>query len=178
MFHAFNSSRLAWLGIGIGIGLLATLMAVGLWPETPVHAVATDRYETFAMATGPVDEEFEAVYFLDFLTGDLRATVLGKMGNAFTAFYTYNVSTDFGVERGKGRFMMVTGLANRVRGTGAFQPSAAVVYVAEITSGQVAAYGIPWAKTQHSRGGVMQPMALVPLAMTRFRAAGGGAPGP
>ena len=178
MFHASKSSRFIWLGIGMGIGLLATLMAVGLWPETPVHAVATDRYETFAMATGPVDEEFEAVYFLDFLTGDLRASVLGRMGNAFTAFYAYNVKNDFGVESGKGRYMMVTGLANRVRGSGAFQPSAAVVYVAEVTTGQVAAYGIPWAKTQHSRGQVMPTTPLVPLAMTRFRAAGGGAPGP
>ena len=59
-----------WL-VAVGIGLVAGLVLSGFWPHTPLYAVATDRIETFAMATGPVDDEVEAVYFLDFLTGDL-----------------------------------------------------------------------------------------------------------
>ena len=54
------------------------LVLSGLWPQTPLHATATDRSDTFAIATGAVDDDTEAVYFLDFLTGDLRAVVLGR----------------------------------------------------------------------------------------------------
>ena len=55
----------------------------GFWPSVPLHAVATDKIETFSMATGPVESDYEAVYFLDHLTGDLHAYVVGRMGNGF-----------------------------------------------------------------------------------------------
>ena len=175
MFHRFNHGRLVWLAIGVGIGVAGGL---GLWPEQPIHAVATDRYETYGMATGPVDEDFEAVYFIDFLTGDLRAVVLGRQGGQFTAFYAYNVLNDLGVDPSKNpRFLMCTGLANVRRGTGRARPSIAVLYVAEITTGQVAAYAIPWSKGDHAAGQMIGPMPLIPVAKTRFRAApAGGAP--
>jgi hypothetical protein len=71
MFHVLKHRRLVWLGMG----LVGGLILCGVWPQTPLHAVATDRSETFAVATGFVDEGIEAVYFLDFLTGDLSAVV-------------------------------------------------------------------------------------------------------
>ena len=57
--------------MAIGLGLS------GFWPNTPSTPSVTDRAETFAMATGPVDDEVEAVYFLDFLTGDLGGRGVG-----------------------------------------------------------------------------------------------------
>ena len=62
-------TRLAFLGLGLAIGMLLA----GLWPNTPLHAVATDRSESFLMATGGLDEGIEGVYVLDCLTGELRA---------------------------------------------------------------------------------------------------------
>jgi hypothetical protein len=171
MFHVIKCSRLVWLGIGLVGGLILG----GLWPQAPLHAVSTDRAQTFAMATGPVDDEFEAVYFLDFLTGDLNAVVLGRQGNAFTAFYFYkNIVNDLGVDPSKNpRYMMVTGMANlRLAGT-RVRPSAAAVYVAEIGTGKVAAYAIPWSKNAHAAGQIIGPAPLRPLAVTRFRAAAG-----
>ena len=53
----------------------------GFWPSVPLHAVATDKIETFSMATGHVEVDYEAVYFLDHLTGDLRAFVVGRLAN-------------------------------------------------------------------------------------------------
>ncbi|MHC4179830.1 MAG: hypothetical protein ACYSWU_20165 [Planctomycetota bacterium] len=169
MFHVLSHSRLVWLGIGLVGGLLIC----GTWPQTPLHAVATDRAQTFAMATGPVDDEFEAVYFLDFLTGELNAVVLGRQGNAFTAFYTYkNLVNDLGVDPSKNpKYMMVTGMANLRRGTGRLRPSLSAVYVAEVTTGKVAAYAIPWSKNAHASGQIIGPAPLMPLAATRFRAA-------
>ena len=69
-----KTSALVWLGLG----LLAGLLVAGFWPSVPLHAVATDKIETFSMATGPVEPEYEAVYFLDHLTGDLHAYVIGR----------------------------------------------------------------------------------------------------
>ena len=117
MLRKFRQNRLVWLAFG----LLAGLLIGGVLPNTPLHAVATDRIDTFAMATGPVDDDVEAVFFLDFLTGDLRAVVLGRQGKGFTAFYEYNaVFNDLGIDPNKTpKFMMVTGSANLRRGGGA-----------------------------------------------------------
>ncbi len=167
MFRRSLDSRFAWLAVGLIVGFVLS----GLLPRAPIHAVATDRIDTFAIATGPVDSEFEAVYFLDFLTGDLRATVLGKNAGAFTAFFHYNVLQDLGVDPTKNpRFLMVTGMAALRRGGARLQPSLSVVYVAEVTTGNVAAYAIPWSPTMHTANQpMMQP--LVPVAVTRFRPA-------
>ena len=152
MFHPLKYSRIAWLGIGLVGGLILG----GMWPQTPLHAVATDRCRTFAMATGPVDEEVEAVYFLDFLTGDLNAVVLGRRGVMFTGFYHYpgnSLFNDLGVDPAK-------------------NPS----YMMEVTTGKVGAYAIPWDRSVYATGRIMPPMPLQPLAATRFRAAAAVAP--
>jgi hypothetical protein len=176
MFQPLKYSPIAWLGIGLVGGLILG----GMWPQTPLHAVATDRCRTFAMATGPVDEEVEAVYFLDFLTGDLNAVVLGRQGTTFTAFYHYpgiNLFNDLGVDPAKNpSYMMTTGMVN-LRGVAArVRPSVSVVYVAEVTTGKVGAYAIPWDKAVYATGRIMPPMPLQPLAATRFRAAAAVAP--
>jgi len=156
--------------VAVAIGLLGGLALSGFWPHTPLYAVATDRIDTFGMATGPVDSEIEAVYFLDFLTGDLRAVVLGKQLGTWTGFFQANVSTDLGIDsRQNPKFLMVTGLCSLRRGGGnRLQPSSAMCYVAEMTSGKVAAYAIPWSPSQYAAG---QPqnwdMKLV--GVTRFR---------
>ena len=69
MAYRLQQSRLVWLGIGLCVGLLSR----GSSPHTPLHAWSNDRYDDFAIATGPMDETTEAIYFLDFLTGDLKA---------------------------------------------------------------------------------------------------------
>ncbi len=174
MLERLLTGRFAWLAVGLVLGLVAG----GLWPQSPIHAVATDSLDTFAMATGPVDEDVEAVFFLDFLTGELRATVLNKQAGKFTAFFRYNVLNDLGVDPAKNpKFLMVTGMANLRRGGSRMQPGLAVVYVAEITTGNVAAYAVPWNPAAHNAGRVLTE-ALVPLDVTKFRnvAAVGAAP--
>ncbi len=53
--------------------LLIGIVLGGFLPHIPLHAVATDRGETYIIATGLLDTDVEAVYFLDCLTGDLFA---------------------------------------------------------------------------------------------------------
>ena len=167
--------------LAMGIGLAAGLVLSGFWPHTPLHAVCTDRSDTFAMATGPVDNEVEAVYFLDFLTGDLGALVMGRQPRTWTGFFRTNVSTDLGIDSQKNpKFMMVTGIdALRRSGGSTVNPSSAVCYVAEVTSGKLAAYAIPWSGPRYAANQV-QNGALVLVAATQFRQAvpgTGAAPG-
>jgi hypothetical protein len=171
-----------WSGwLWLVMGLMGGLVLAGFWPSTPLHAVATDRFESFAVATGPVDEATEAVYFMDFLTGDLSAVVIGKMasgGFGVTGHYGINVGQALNVGQGKKpRFLMVTGMADLARGgrASAVQPSKAVVYVAEVTSGRCAAFAIPFNAQAHRTGRFTQA-ALVSVAVFPFRNAA--APGP
>jgi len=168
MYHKIRRNQLAWLAIGLIVGLLIG----SLCPHTPLHATATDRFENFAIATGEVDDGVEAIYFLDFLTGELRAAVLSKQRPPkFNAFYQRNIAEDLGVIPGSNpRYLMVTGQVNIRRGAARMSPSSSVVYVAEITSGQVAAYGIPWNADRHASGQIFKG-EILPIAITRFRTA-------
>ena len=82
----------------VGIGLLGGMVAERFWPQTPLYAVATDRIDTFGMATGPVDDEVEAVYFLDFLTGDLKRPWCSGNSRAPGPASSANVAADLGVD--------------------------------------------------------------------------------
>jgi hypothetical protein len=166
-----------WL-VAVVVGVLGGFALSGFWPHTPLYAVATDRVDTFGMATGPVDSEVEAVYFLDFLTGDLRAVVMGKQPNTWTGFYQGNVAADLGIDPQQNpKYLMVTGICSIRRSGGArLQPSSALCYVAELTSGQVAAYAIPWSPSMYAAG-QPQNAPLKCVGVTRFRQAMGAGPG-
>jgi hypothetical protein len=139
----FNS-RQAWLVLGIVLGLIVGLNLAGIWPQIPVQATATHGQDGFAVATGPLSGDIEAVYVLDYLTGDLKAAVINLQTGQFMTAYEYNVTKDLAGANPKGaRYAMVTGVADLRRG-GLGQMGQSVVYVAEFTSGKLAAYGVPW----------------------------------
>ena len=168
MAHRWKHNPVLWLAIGLMAGVAISPFC----PHAPLHATATDRYDTFAIATGYVDEGLEAIYFLDFLTGDLRAAMLSKqIPTRFNAFFERNIIQDLGVDPSKNpRYLMVTGMADIRRGGSKLKPSAAVVYVAEITTGQVAAYALPWDTSSHAAGQVFKS-EIIPMAKFQFRTA-------
>ena len=151
-----KTSALAWLGLG----LLAGLMVAGFWPSVPLHAVATDKIETFSMATGLVEGEtysYEAVYFLDHLTGDLNAFIVGRNRTGFGVLQhsRCNVLQDFKTEGEKTpKFLMATGLCDLNRGGrgGTSLPTRSVVYVADVVSGTAVAYAMLYNPTAHNTG--------------------------
>ena len=165
-----------WL-IALAIGLACGIVLGGYWPHTPLYAVATDHSETFSMATGPLDTDVEAVYLLDFLTGELKAIVLGKQPGTFTGFYMANVAKDLGIDPQKNpKFLMVTGMVGLRRGGGNRTPaSAAVCYVAEISSGKMAAYAVPWSASMYSSGQAQNGQLFL-VGETRFRTPIGSGP--
>lgn len=156
----------SWLALGLGVLLGAGAVAMWptfgdegqpppgwRWPTQPVGGVASAGAENFVIATGPVDNDVEALYFLDFLTGDLRAAILNRRNPGFNAFFEYNITKDFDLGSTKNpKYLMVTGLANIPRGQGGTQIASSAVYIAEANTGQLAAYMLPWNSTLFNAG--------------------------
>ena len=184
--------------LGALLGLVAGLMAGGLWPDTPLHAVASDRAEGFILATGAADGNCEAVYFLDGISGTLNAGVLSRMGRPFQAFYKANIGSDLtarietlnqaikqanlAARRGSTpptpqiqapqnpHFLMVTGAADIRPSMGAREkPGLSVVYVAETNTGIVMVYGLPWDASKHAAN-MPEQEQLIPLTGYQFTA--------
>ena len=166
MVHALPTGRALWLGCGV----LAGLVLSGLLPHAPLHATATDRQENFAIATGKVEDAIEAVYTLDFLTGQLTAAVLNPNTKQFSLIYSRNIMSDLKVEQGKSpKYLMVTGDAD-LRGSGQAQMGASVVYVAELTSGNMGEYALEFSRDWLNTPGSSQKL-FIPLQVVPFRSA-------
>ena len=89
----------------------------GLWPQIPVHASATHGQENFAIATGPIGVDIEAVYILDYLTGELKAAVLNLQTGKFMSFFEHNITKELPVGTGKNpHYLMVTGMCDMAQG--------------------------------------------------------------
>ncbi len=161
-------SRQAWLVLGIVLGLVVGLNVAGIWPQIPVQATATHGQDGFAIATGPLSGDIEAVYVLDYLTGDLKGAVLNLQTGQFMTAYEYNVGKDLAGSGVKNpRYAMVTGVADLRRG-GLGQMGQSVVYVAEFSSGKLAAYGMPWTTGRENvLAAVKSPFVL--LNIVKFR---------
>lgn len=172
--NVFMRSRLGFLSAGLIAGLVIGLNLQGVWPSMPLHATATHGQENFAVCTGFVDDEIEAIYFLDFVTGDMKAVVLAMRGpraGKFNALFEYNILQDFNAGQDKSpKYLMVTGQANLPRGRANFQFAKSVVYITEASTGQMGCYTIPWSSTAQAAG---QPVRaqFQPLDKYQFRTA-------
>ena len=161
-------------GLGVSVGMQLRGGGGVSLPAIPVEAATAQNYENFAVATGPVDDNVEAFYFLDFLTGNLRATAINTRQGAFGAFYEYNIAQDFDTAGAKNpKYLMVTGSAKIPRGRGNTQIAGSVVYVTEATTGQMAAYIMPWNSSMQAAGkqqiGTFMKIADVQLRDTFVR---------
>ncbi|MCA9189236.1 MAG: hypothetical protein R3E01_06365 [Pirellulaceae bacterium] len=116
---------------------------------TPVSATATD---SFAAATGPVSEDVDGLFLLDYLTGELQCLALSRQTGTFTARFNINVFAHLGIDRSKRpNFLMLTGTVAFPRGTTPARPAESVVYVVDANTGHYAAYGIPWREEMYDR---------------------------
>jgi len=107
------------------------------------------------LATGYVAPDTEAVYCLDQLTGRLSAGVLSRKDGRFQGLYERNINSDLAeVLRQKGvttplsvapQYTMVTGeVYTENRGASLWKVAKSVVYIAEVNTGMLLVYTIPW----------------------------------
>jgi hypothetical protein len=162
MPQTINRKRLSWVALGVLVGFLLSV----LMPAQPLHAVATSGVDNFQLSTGLLDNTVEGVYFLDGLTGILKGAAMNVVNYQFTTVFETNVLNDMKLDPSKSpKFLMVTGLAELRRTATQFQPGIALIYVAELNSGTLAAYAVQW-----NIGRTTQ--AMPGMAMTQFRLLG------
>jgi hypothetical protein len=159
--------------LGIFVGAVVAAAWVGVGQGSLVQATATHGQSNFAIATGPVANGIEAFYFLDFLTGDLRAAVISRRTAEFTAVFGRNIQGDFGQLVKNPKYLMVTGMADLPRGRASTQIGTSLVYVAEASSGVVCAYAVPFNSSLNSAGkpqsGTLELIASGPFRKTVVR---------
>lgn len=155
------------LGAMVGAATLAIL------PSNELKAVSANSNDKFSMATVSVTtgfEDTEAVFILDHLTGLMRGGIMNNSGQ-FSYTYFYNVASDFQINPAtpEPRYSIVAGRAS-LRGAGGNQPANGVLYVAELTSGRVLAYGFPVPRGR----GSSSPIPMLRLDGFGFRESVGG----
>ena len=165
-----SDRKLVWLTLGFAAGLAMA----SIWPHEPMQAASSDRNEKFAIITVPVNTGAgivaggEAVFVVDFLTGRLTGARLGRTrrsGTAFINFYYRNLAEDFQVNAGGDPFYAVSEGAAEIQGQGGAQWGQSALYVAELNSGKVGAYAIPFSVSQTPQ----KPVPLFPIDTFPFR---------
>lgn len=164
-----TSRRTPWLILALGITLGAGLMLLN--PGQPLKASSANSNDKFSMTTVPVSTvpfDTEAVFVLDHLTGVLSGSVLNSQTGGFSHIYRHNVAADFQLNPAtpEPKYSLVGGAAT-MRAGGGNQPANGVVYVAELTSGGVIAYGFA---VPRGRGGPA-PIPMVRIDGFPFREA-------
>jgi hypothetical protein len=127
-----------------------------------LKAMASHGGDNFAIATGPVDDEVEGLFTVDYLTGDLQCFVPNPRTGGMAGMFKANVANDLAVERGKKPYYLIaTGQFNFASSTGNQRPASCLVYIVDANSGDVACYTFPWNKSA-TAAGVTQatPMTL------------------
>lgn len=151
-------------------GLIAGIGLASIWPHEPVAAAAgSDRNEKFALVTAQLDLNTEAVFVLDFLTGRLTGASLNRTrnGTGFVYYYYRNVAEDFQIAGNATPYYAITSGFAEIQNRGGAQWGQSALYIAEMNSGKVAAYAIPYRITQVPQ----PPVPIVPLANFPFREA-------
>jgi len=146
-------------------GFIAGAALVSIWPHEPLTASQSDRNEKFVLLSAPMALDTEAVFVLDNLTGRLTGAALGRTrnGTGFTNFFYANLAEDFKAS-GETYYAITAGIAD-IQNRGGAQWGAAAIYVAELSSGMVGAYAVPYRITQVPG----PPVPLVPVATFPFR---------
>ena len=172
------------LGFIAGAGaLVAVGFVAGAWFPRPgqlpkAQALTALADESFAVCTVPIGAGAEALFMLDFETGDLSGGVLGAGSPPrFAGAYKHNVLKDLGFKAGQAKnpkFLLVSGAAD-LQANGNAQFASSVLYVTDSSTGTTVAYGIPW---NQQAGAAVAPFVaeLLPLDVARPR--GGAAKAP
>jgi hypothetical protein len=160
-----RNSRRAWLLVGFVVGYAVA----SYWPHEPLQASTSDRNEKFAMVTAPLQLGSEGVFVLDFLTGRIWGAALGRTRNRslFLQIYHRNIADDFKIDANAEPFYAITSGGADIPNAAGVQYAGSALYVAEMNSGKVAAYAIPYQITQQK----LPVRPLIPIDFFSFREA-------
>lgn len=142
-----NPRSVLWLSLGLVLGLVVAWTI----PHEPAFATNSDRDSEFAVFTVPVGnlaagiaDPIDAVFILDFQTGQLRGAVLNRQTGTFTSFYFIDLTKEFGISpNAKPKFAVSSG-NGQINNQGGPNMASGMIYIAEMTTGKCLAYTFPW----------------------------------
>ncbi|NIP86453.1 MAG: hypothetical protein GTO03_13155 [Planctomycetales bacterium] len=111
--------------------------------EIPVRAEGASYGEDgFVTGTARLEDDLDAFYFFDGLTGELKVLAINPRTRKFMAEFSRNVAEDFKLDKDvkNPHFMVVAGVADLVEKEGNLRWSDSVFYVVERNSGKAACY--------------------------------------
>lgn len=165
------SLAIVTLSLGIAIGTLSAVALISPanengqaslselldLPPNAINAVATHGVDNFAIATGRLDDNTEAIFFLDFVTAELKGAAISRQTGKFTALYRRKILQDFqGGEDPDAiknpRFLLVTGLGSLQQRSGRNRYAKDLIYVVEVNSGKVAVYAAQDTRSSRATG--------------------------
>jgi hypothetical protein len=167
-----SGSRRVWLFCGVLIGIGVAYY----WPHEPIRADQSDRTDKFAMISVSASPAIaggiagsEGIFILDFLTGRLQGFYLNPNAPAagFAQMFFRDVAHDLGLDEKTAAqpvYAIVGGQGQLVGQATTF--GAGLVYVAEMTTGQLVAYGFPFTVAVNQ---ILPPQPMVPVARAEFR---------
>ncbi len=147
--------------------------ATYFWPQPEIKASVANGNDKFTMVTVPLTEtgEIEGVFVLNHLTGQLTGGAIYSQTGKFGYSFMHNVAADFQTSKKtpEPKYAIVSGTAN-LQSSGGVQPAFGVIYIGELSSGAVIAYGFP-RPTNRNAGSAMP---LVKLDFFKFADSVGG----
>lgn len=148
---------LATLAIGYLLGTSRRVSSAAHWqiPST-IDATAAVSGEKYSMATGLVGDEAEGLFVLDHNSGLLQCSVIYPRMGQFLGLFTVNVTEALGEGAKGGSFMMVTGVADFPRASNRSIGANVIVYVLNTSTGNYAAYAVPFDRTASTAGRAQQ----------------------
>lgn len=161
MTNRFTDFRTTWLVVGVAVGLCLSYF----WPHEPAFAVGTDRSDKFALAIIPVTAVADGVFVLDFLTGRLQGHVLSDKFGKFTHAYYRNVFEDFELPPNAKPVYTIVGGHTQLSSSGPGTMAQGVVYIGELTTGIVNAYGFQY----NEANGPLPPQGMEAMDQFQFR---------
>lgn len=144
----FAVATLSCTAMGVGFFLGGRTQTPAVLP--PISAATAAASDTLAVATGPISDNAEGVFFLDFLTGDLQCLVYYPRSGAFGARFVGNVRLNLGGGGKNAKYLLVTGQAITSATSGGARPGNSLVYVTDVNSGLFAAYAVPWERSSEA----------------------------
>lgn len=146
-------------GIGVYLGnRFAQDRMLQNLPPIELMAGTASRTKSMSMATGLIDNNAEALFVLDHVSGNLQCWMLNSRTGNVGGIFTANVKTDLMMagKTGEPDFVMTTGnFFFNGNTTANLSPAKSVCYVADATSGNVVGYSIIYNKQAIVRGTVI-----------------------
>ena len=150
--------RVFWLGLGLALGIAATI-----WLRTappPVWA-GNDRHEDYIMATGPItlgaNVTSDGIWLLDYRAGKLLGTIVDKNLGKIVGWAEVDLVKEFQIPPKQNvHFMMTTGSqipSNIIGGKGGSNSGNTALYLTEINTGRFGVYTM--APALDGRGSMM-----------------------